>query len=245
VRQILAIVGSCVLLVLVLRLAVVGADSATSVGLDKLPIATPSAAQECASFAQFWMDVSGTGPDAVASVSRCRRDTSGAWVSAEVTGKTDIELSSHNAARADDIKSQLTSFEAGLPKKLRGTLADIRSVQMNPGAASARSRERMDREAAEVSSQYTQELRTYLRDPAHRELATYAAWVVARRDSALATFQEGCEAYPRMDGTCINLVRAVGADLALWPWDLDDDLLLAEYLAQHPEPNQPPSPITD
>ncbi len=98
-HQFLAIVSTCVLVILVLRLATIGADSATTIdaaighNIDYLPNPIPSSAEECASFAQFWMDISKGGPDAVAAVSHCRRDASGAWILAQT------EVSSAAATR--------------------------------------------------------------------------------------------------------------------------------------------------
>ena len=235
-RQILAVIGSCVLLLLVLRLATVGADSATSIvradgRLVRLPSPTPSPAEECASFAQFWMDVSGRGPDDVAAVSHCRRDASGAWVLAQ-----DIpEPSLPDTTRAATIKAQLAGLESTLPAKLRHALADIYDPVAKPGTGHVR----QDPGVAEINARYAQELWAYLQDPAHRDLADYAAWLTARRDAAVAAFSHGCKTYPRMRETCDHLARSVGPGGAPWPWDLDDDLLLAEYLARSQEESAP------
>jgi hypothetical protein len=235
-RQILAVIGWCVLLLLVLRLATVGADSATSIvradgRLVRLPSPTPSPAEECASFAQFWMDVSGRGPDDVAAVSHCRRDASGAWVLAQ-----DIpEPSLPDTTRAATIKAQLAGLESTLPAKLRHALADIYDPVAKPGTGHVR----QDPGVAEINARYAQELWAYLQDPAHRDLADYAAWLTARRDAAVAAFSHGCKTYPRMRETCDRLARTVGPGRAPWPWDLDDDLLLAEYLARSQEESAP------
>jgi hypothetical protein len=193
-------------------------------------------AEECASFAQFWMNVSGAGPETVAAVSRCRLDASGAWIHAP----TEVGLSRGDVARVRDIKAQLTGFEAELPAELHRDLADIHNPIATPSMSRVDPRDT-------VAPRYKRELKKYLKDPAHRELAAYAAWLVARRDAAVATFLEGCHAYhPRMSDRCARLVHTIGADLAPWPWDLDDDLLLAEYLAQRAElSDEPPSQIAD
>jgi hypothetical protein len=213
------------LLLLVLRLATIGAESATSVSYG-LPSPTPSFAEECAYFARFWIDISGSEPDIVSAVSRCRRDVSGAWVEAQADG----DLGRRDAARARDIKTQLAGLAAVLPANLRRALVDLQNSVVEPSS----SMHRVDL-AAETGPQYTQELEAYLQDPAHRKLAAYVAWVIARRDAAVATFLEGCAAYPRMSGICNGVGRAVGAGLAPWPWELNDDLLLAEYLAHRPQ----------
>ena len=113
-RQDLVIVGSCVVLLLVLRLATIGGDSATSFGLVRLPNPTPSPSEECAAFARMWMDSSGSGPGAVTAVSHCRRDASGDWVLAQDAR----ELSFRDAARAASIKGQLARLEATLPSRI-------------------------------------------------------------------------------------------------------------------------------
>jgi hypothetical protein len=223
VRQVLAIVGSCVLLLLLLRFATTGADSATSVSYY-LPSPTPSPDEECAAFARFWIDISQDDPDGVSAVSRCRRDAdSGAWIEP----LADDELNRRDEARIRDIKTQLADLETVLPVDLRRALADLQ----NPIEPSMH---RVDL-GAELGPQYMQELENYLQDPTHRKLATYVAWVVARRDAAVATFLEGCAAYPRMNGICNGVGRAVGAGQAPWPWQLNDDLILAEYLAHRPQ----------
>jgi len=238
-RQVLAIVGSCALLLLVLRLSTIGADSATNIGV--LPDPTPSSAEECASFARFWIEIAETGPEDVAAVSRCRRDTSGAWVLAEA----EAELSQRDAAQARDIKDQLTEFEAALPADLRLALAELGTPVVKEFASDVDPR-------TEISPRYTDEFEAYLRDPAHRRLAKFVAWDVARRDAAMAAFLEGCAAYPRMNSLCAGVVDGLGRGLAPWSWDLDDDLLLAEYLAHRPPRDErpspavkPPSPIAD
>src|SRR5215211_4288936 len=182
-RQVLAIVGSCALLLLVLRLSTIGADSATSIGL--LPQPTPSPAEECASFARFWMEVAQTGPGDVEAVTRCRRDASGAWIPAQAGG----ELSRRDATRARDIKAQLAGLEAALPADLRLALAELRNPVVMESMNDVDPR-------VEIGPRYTEELETYLRDPAHRKLAAFAAWLVARRDAAIATFLKGCQAFP-------------------------------------------------
>jgi hypothetical protein len=235
VRQVLAVVGACGLLLLVLRLATVGAESATSFGLVRLPSPTPSPAEECASFARFWMDISGDGPDAVAAVSTCRHDASGAWMVSQA-GRT---LGRRDATRARDIRAQLAGLETMLPVDLRHALAGLHDLTTAPES----DRTWVDLESAEIRDRYARTLETYLQDPAHRKLAAYVAWVVARRDAAVATFLEGCAAYSRVRGLCDRVVRAVDAGLAPWPWELSDDLLLAEYLAQRPERDDRPSPV--
>jgi hypothetical protein len=227
VRQVLAIVGSCVVLLIVLRLATIGGDSAMSFGLVRLPNPTPSPSEECAAFARMWMDLSGSGPGAVTAVSRCRRDASGEWVLAQDAA----EPSLRDAARAASIEGQLARLEATFPSELRRALADIEETVATPGSGHIP----VNSQSEEINRQYGRRLETYLQDPAHRDLAAYVAWLVARRDAAVTTFVHGCEAYPRMRETCAGLARSVGAGWAPWPWDLGDDLLLGEYLAQLPE----------
>jgi hypothetical protein len=227
VRQVLAIVGSCVLLLVVLRLATIGGESATSFGLVRLPSPTPSPREECAAFAQVWIGLSGGGPGEVTAVSRCRRDGSGAWVPAQDAGEPRLR----SAARAASINLQLARLQATLPGDLRGALADIEETVATPGIDHVP----VDARTEEINRQYAWRLEAYLEDPAHRELAAYVAWIVARRDAAVAAFIHGCGSYPRMNQTCARLARSVGAGWAPWPWDLGDDLLLGEYLAQFPE----------
>jgi hypothetical protein len=227
VRQILITASSCVALLLILRLATIGGDSSTSFGLVRLPNPTPSPSEECAAFARIWMDLSGSGPGAVTAVSRCRRDASGAWLLAQDAR----EPSLRDAARAASINVQLARFEATLPSELRRALADIAETVATPGSGHVP----VDAQTEEINRQYGRWLETYLQEPAHRDLAAYAAWLVTRRDAAVETFVHGCEAYPRMSETCARLARSVGAGWAPWPWDLGDDLALGEYLAQVPE----------
>jgi hypothetical protein len=227
VRQVMAIAGSCVLLLLVLRLATIGGDSATSFGLVRLPSPTPSPSEECAAFAQVWIDLSGSGPGAVTGVSRCRRDASGAWVLAQEASEPRLL----STARAVSIKVQLARLEATLPNDLRRALANIERTVATPGSGHVP----VDAQTEEINRQYARQLETYLQEPAHRDLAAYAGWLVARRDAAVATFLHGCEAYPRMSETCAHLARSIGAGWAPWPWDLGDKLLLDEYLARVPE----------
>ena len=227
VRQVLAIVGSCVLLLLVLRLATIGGESATSFGLVRLPSPTPSAFEECAAFAQVWIDLSGAGPGGVTAVSRCRRDASGAWVLAQDAGEPRLR----SAARATSIKTQLARLQATLPGDLRRALAEVEETVATPGSGSIP----VDAQTEEINRQYASRLEAYLEDPAHRELAAYVAWLVARREAAVAAFIHGCGSYPRMNETCARLARSVGAGWAPWPWDLGDELLLGEFLAQVPE----------
>jgi hypothetical protein len=226
-RQVLTIVGSCVLLLLVLRFATIGGNSATSFGLVRLPSPTPSPSEECTAFAQVWMDLSGGGPGAVTAVSRCRRDASGAWVLAQDAGEPRLR----SAARFASIKAQLAGLKATLPSDLRRALADIEQSVVTPGSSDVP----VDAQTEETNRQYAWRLEVYLQDPAHRDLAAYVAWLVARRDAAVGAFIHGCEAYPRMSETCARLARSVGAGLAPWPWDLIDELLLGEYLAQFPK----------
>ena len=226
-RQVLAVVGSCVLLLLVLRLATIGGESATSFGLVRLPNATPSPSEECAAFAQVWMDLSGGGPGAVTAVSRCRRDASGAWVLEQHPSEPRLR----SAAPVATIEAQLARLEASLPGDLRRALADIQETVGTPGSGHVP----VNAQTEEINRQYAWWLEAYLKDPAHQKLADYVAWLVARRDAAVATFIHGCEAYPRMNETCARLARSVGAGWAPWPWDLGAELLLGEYLAQFPE----------
>ena len=223
-RQVLAVVGSCVLLLLVLRLATIGGESATSFGLVRLPSPTPSPAEACAAFARVWMDLSGSGPDAVAAVSRCRRDASGAWVPASEAPRPGFR----DAALVNAITTQLTGLKATIPDDLRRALADIEETVATPGSGYVP----VDAQTEEINRQYARQLEAYLQDPAHRELAAYAAWLMARREAAVTAFQNGCAAYPRMRATCASLARAVGAGWAPWPWELGDEQLLTEYLAQ-------------
>lgn len=229
-RQILVVIGSCALLLLVLRLATIGADSATSVGraiehnLILLPSPTPSPAEECASFAQFWMDVSGRGPDDVAAVSHCRRDASGAWALAQGVPGPSLP----DTTRAATIKVQLDGLESSLPTRLRHVLADIYDPVAKPGTGHVR----QDPRLVEINARYARVLSAYLQDPAHQDLAAYAAWLMARRDAAVAAFSQGCKTYPRMRETCDYLARTIGPGRAPWPWDLNEDLFLAEYLAR-------------
>jgi hypothetical protein len=234
VRQVLAVVGACGLLLLVLRLATVGADSATNFGLVRLPTLTPSPAEACASFARFWIDLSGSEPNAVSAVSRCRRDGTGAWFVPQTVGA----LSHRDAARAQDIRFQMAGLETALPTDLRRALADLQNLTATPEGDPTP----LDLGDGEIRDRYTRTLETYLQDPAHRKLASYVAWVVARRDAAVATFLDGCAAYPRMSGICDGVVRSTGAGLAPWPWELGDEQLVAEYLVQRPQRDEGSSP---
>jgi hypothetical protein len=115
----------------------------------------------------------------------------------------------------------LIGLETGFPVKLRRALADI---------------------YIDWSRYYEAQLQTYLRDPAHHKLAAYIVWLLARRDAAVATFMEGCGAYPRMSSWCAELVTELGARSTPWPQDLNDDLLITEYLAERQQRDERPFP---
>jgi hypothetical protein len=226
VRQVSAVVGSCAVLLLVLRLGTIGADSETTFGLVRLPSPTPSPGEVCKSFAQFWMEISGDGPDAVAAVSRCRQEANGGWRLPQA-GRA---ASRRDAARASEIQSQLAGLNTMLPADLRRSLAGLQVLVATPESGRAP----LD-PGEEIRTEYTRILHNYLQDPAHRKLAAYVAWVVDRRDAAVATFLEGCSNYPRVGSMCDEVARSVGGGLLPWPWELRDNQLVAEYVARRPE----------
>lgn len=230
VRQILVVIGACVLLLLGLRLATVGGESTASFGLVRLPSPTPSPAEACAAFAQVWMDLSGSGPDTVAAVSRCRRGASGAWVPVPDAPSPRFR----DAPLANAITTQLAGLETALPPDLQRQIADVYDPVATPGSGNVR----VDARTEEINRQYARQLEVYLRDPAHRELATYVAWLMARKEAAVMTFRDGCATYARMRAICANLAQAVGAGWVPWPWELGDERLLTEYLAQLAEPDE-------
>lgn len=136
-----------------------------------------------------------------------------------------------SAAPVATIEARLARLEDSLPGDLRRALADIQETGGTPGSGHVP----VNAQTEEINRQYAWWLEAYLKDPAHRDLADYAAWLMARRDAAVAAFSHGCTTYPRMREPCDHLARSVGPGGAPWPWDLDDDRLLAAYLARSQE----------
>jgi hypothetical protein len=83
-----------------------------------------------------------------------------------------------------------------------------------------------------INRAYAAALQPYLEHPAYRDLASYVNWLVERHEAAVTAFEEGCNARPRMSEVCTRVADSVQRDWIPWPWDLGDDVLLAEYLAQ-------------
>jgi hypothetical protein len=243
VRQVLVVIGFCLLVVLSLPLISRGHDSTTSAGLERLslleggshpfvpaviPSPTPSTAEECSNLAQFWEDVPGRGVEDVAIVSRCRLAADGGWFQAA----GEIPAGSSNSTLGRSIQAQLHDFYTSLPRSVRSAILNGHDPVMGPGT----NRNEEGRNFLETNRAYAAALQPYLEHPAYSDLEGYVAWLVERHDGAMTAFLRGCEAHPRMSGVCRLVAESVRRDWVPWPWDLSDAGLLAEYLAQVPVP---------
>ncbi len=222
-RQVVAVLASCVVLLLALRLVTMAHAPLAVRGLSS---ATPSPAEECAAFARFWMDTSDTGPDTVAAVSRCRQDASGAWILPDETSSR----SASTAPLARTITWQLAGLETFLSPGLRRDVADAYDPVGQPVTSQAKTGKQFEA----TNHRYALLLRIYVHTPAHRELAAYLTWQTARRQAAVTAFRDGCANHPAMVVTCTSVAASIGAELAPWPWELRDEMLLGEYVDQTP-----------
>ena len=236
------VVGACVVLVVALRLISGGGESASGPGPVRLPAPTPTADELCQLFARYWtVETGGEVPaEAVAAISDCRQDTSGAWFQA--SGPDDPRLAggpvlsdderARTAGLRGEITDQLDALLAGLPESLRRSLDGLYDPVGRPGSGHLRDGQRI----TQVRTSYERFVRRYLADPGHQAIADYVVWLTAWRAAAFDHIRLACrEGQPLVTG-CSAMATALAIGSVPWPWDLRDPLALDAYLASTLEP---------
>ena len=231
------VIGGCVALLLALRLIAGGSESAGGPGPVRLPIPTPTADELCQAFGRYWTVEAGitATADDIAAISDCRQDASGGWF--EATGPDDPRLAGgpilSDAERAStaslrgEILAQVEGLVARLPADLRRGLDGLYDPDHRPGSGHLREGGR----PGELRARYERAMRRYLIDPDHRVLAEYVTWLTERRAAAWGQIAVACQQPEPAAVGCGNMREALGIDGVPWTWDLEDPLILEDYLA--------------
>jgi hypothetical protein len=247
--MLLAITAVCVLLIL--GLWVISRDAPSAKQLDSVALITAGVTGEqgCANFANFWMHESGLGvpPDAIAGMSNCRLSSDGVWF--VPAGPTDPRLPAGEqltpqeqekaAVLSAQLADDLVALETTLPRSLRESLKANYDPENLPVFGHTK-KGRIDLGAK--WARYIRVAQAFLLSPQHAVLADYVGWLMERRQNAVSEFEGACFADPDNQflwRACKGLRSEFGiANIPLY-WELNDPVLIQEYLADRVRSGKP------
>jgi hypothetical protein len=248
-RIFLAICVVSVLLVTGLWVISRNAPSARQLESVALSTAGVTGEQGCANFASFWMQKSGLNvpSEAIAGMSNCRLSKDGIWF--VPAGPTDPRLpdseqlttgeQEQSAVLSAQLADDLMELELTLPRSLRESLKANYDPENLPVFGHTK-KGRIDLGAK--WARYIRVAQAFLLSPQHAVLADYVGWVMERRQNAVSQFETACFADPDnafLWRACQGLRSEFGiANIPLY-WELNDPVLIQEYLTDRVQSGKP------
>jgi hypothetical protein len=236
---------------LILGLWAISRDAPSAKQLDSVALVTAGVTGEqgCANFANFWMHDSGLSvpPDAIAGMSNCRLGADGVWFvpagPSDPRLPADEQLTAQEQEKAAVLSAQLAddlvALEMTLPRSLRESLkANYDPENLPVFGHTKKGRNDLGAKWA----RYIRVTQAFLLSPQHAVLADYVGWAMERRQKAVGEFETACFADPDnafLWRACKGLRSEFGiANIPLY-WELDDPVLIQEYLADRVRSGQP------
>jgi hypothetical protein len=236
-----AAIAACLILIIGLR--VISRNSASAGRSIVVTIPTPvvTAAQGCTNFANYWTDPDGPGlPDSVVEgLSNCRKAADGTWfVPSGVNDKrlTSVpEIPAADNAAAEALETALTNQIAGLEGEIPSTLQSWLKQIYDPIPRAVTGNVKEGVSIGTTRGRYTRLIQSFLMGPSSQELADYVGWLMARKLQAYGALNSACQtrsdlAY--LKTACAGLEGNLSVRFPPFPWDLENSLLMHEYIAQ-------------
>jgi hypothetical protein len=192
--------------------------------------ATEDGGRDCAKLASDWRELIPLTDEGFAVLSGCRKDNSGSW--RLPAGPDDLHFPNSPILSQEEKRSSMAirqmighdlgAFVPLLPQWMNDKIESFYSPVKRPGYG------HFDPGAvtAGFQNQYAEALVNYLQDPNRIWTARYTAWWWDRRQAAIPP--TWCAATSQI--VCASIRNIVGASAVPWPWDLQDDLTLAEFV---------------
>ena len=219
--------------------------------LDSVSLLTSGVSGEigCGNFANFWMHESGisVSPEAVEGLTNCRMGPDGTWFvpanardprlqdGERLTASEEASVAVLSAQLADD----LASLEQSLPRSLRESLkANYETENLPVFGHTVRGRSDLGVKRA----RYIRVSQAFLMSPQRAVIADYVGWLMERRSTAVDAFETACFADPDTQflvRACKGMREEFGVRYIPLYWDLNDPILIQEYLADRARSGQP------
>ena len=246
-----------VLAVAVLSILVVGGlwvisrNAPSAKQLDSVAMITTGVSGEmgCTNFANFWMRESGIDVSAemIEGLTNCREDDDGNWFvpagtndprlsdDERLTEREEADVAVVSAQLADD----LMALERVLPRSLRESLkANYDSENLPVFGHTTRGRS----DLSEKRARYIRVTQAFLLSPQHTVFADYVGWLMERRSASADSFEAACFADPDdqfLVRACKGIRQEFGVRYIPLYWDLNDSILIEEYLVDRVRSGQP------
>jgi hypothetical protein len=254
----LGLAAICLLGITGLWLVTRHADSAFQQELVSLPIVIASGEDGCTNFAEFWMDEAGVGitSETITHLSNCRQDAEGNWFVPK--NARDNRLTSESTLTADEaeavaplrgqIREDLADLEDEIPRSLQEAFKANYDAVNQPVFGHTR---KGAPALGDKRTRYLRVARAFLASPDHAALADYVAWVIDRKQAASDEFLAACYATSDLKflaRACSGVPGEFQAGFVPLLWDLNDPVLMQEYLAERARTGEPlpgPTPAMD
>lgn len=203
----------------------------------------------CSNFADFWMRESGIqiAADTIEGLTNCRMASDGSWFvpanTRDARLRTDDRLTESEeslvAVLSAQLADDLVALEVNLPRSLREELkANFEPDNLPVFGHTAKGRTDLNAKR----TRYIRVTQAFLMSPQRAVVADYVGWLMERRTTAVDTFEAACFADPDRQflvRACKGIREEFGARYVPLYWDLNDPILIQEYLIDRVRSGEP------